>query len=209
MRFLIYKNPEFENDSYLIQLINFKSNKNPLNSKDIYLRTKAEKFLLQNISKEGLEKCVLDRDGNERLSLRNLSKIDDLRGTIYTNVVKEENFIEFKSLVYMIKEMLERNSRKCVLRFANSFINYHLGEFNNRDVTCLNLIHYYNPNNVRLVFRASDIKNELFYDIVLIYEFFIKPIFENEVNIEIYSSTGQNINYLEAVGSCVSKYIEM
>jgi hypothetical protein len=68
------------------------------------------------------------------------------------------------------------NNRRCFLRIANNFNRYYLSEKNNFDVSCLAAIHYY-QNKPRIIFRASDIKNELYTDIITIYNFFIKPVY--------------------------------
>ena len=79
---------------------------------------------------------------------------------------------------------------------ANNIREYKKAEFGAYDVSCLNIIHYLN-RQVNLVFRSSDIEYELYYDIITLYWFFMKPIYGNKkINIQIYGSTGQKINYL-------------
>lgn len=80
-----------------------------------------------------------------------------------------------------------------MLRIANSFSEYKESVGGNIDVSCLNLIHYL-QNEVKLIFRSSDIFNELWVDIITIYEFFLKPIYSSNIDIEIFASTGQNTN---------------
>ncbi|MFW6225915.1 MAG: hypothetical protein ACOC3V_03065, partial [bacterium] len=56
----------------------------------------------------------------------------------------------------------------------------------------------YLKNKVNLIFRSSDIKYELYTDIITLYSYFIKPIYGNvPIDIEIYGSTGQNIDYFQ------------
>ena len=83
-----------------------------------------------------------------------------------------------------------------MLRFANSYERYHVSETTKPlDVTCLSLIHYL-TEGPKLIFRASDIKNELFIDILTINEFFIDPIYNSNFKnyqMSVYSSTAQGI----------------
>ena len=68
------------------------------------------------------------------------------------------------------------------------------------DVSCLSNIHYLKLGTkaeptINLIFRASDIKHELFPDIILVYWFFIKPVFKDRsVNLNVFASTSQNID---------------
>jgi len=44
------------------------------------------------------------------------------------------------------------------------------------------------------VFRASDVKDELIYDVLTLYSFFIVPVTNAPVCLSIYSTTAQNID---------------
>ena len=61
------------------------------------------------------------------------------------------------------------------------------------NTSCLNIIHYF-KDRVTLFFRASDMRNELAYDLKLINEFFIKPVYgEKNIEVHVIASTAQNI----------------
>jgi len=187
------KKPQFEDDSYLITIKNFSLD---LTKKfDNYTELKRNKFRNMDTSKDGLKPFLEDRG-----SLRMFDSIDSLVGSIYTYAVQERhNGITYEHAINYIKEIFEKNpnSRRAVLRIANSISDYRKAELEGYDVSCLNLIHYLR-NQVNLVFRSSDIKHELYTDIVTIYEFFIEPIYgSTPINIQIYGSTGQNIDELD------------
>ena len=188
-------NPEFENDSYLFRMRNVKLNINNPKFKNFlkcyinyeYYTLKRNKFAAKDITRNGFEKF------EDRPSLR--SSIQFLHGTIYTYAMERLNGIPYHVAIDNIKDMVKLKSRKCTLRFAEPIFRYHEAEiFRDIDVTCLNLIHYF-EDKVTLVFRASDIKNELIVDLLTIYEFFIAPIYNYEIDIEVYAITAQNIDH--------------
>lgn len=192
MKIKINKKPTFENDSYFFTIKNFKFNINKI--KDLYVLLKLEKFKNKDISKEGFENFL-----KERGSLRFFNSLSSLDGSIYTYSVEKRNNLTYENILKIVKETLNKNkfSRKVVVRMVNPLDEYIKSENGCFDTSCLNLIHYLDKKVV-LVFRASDIKYELFADIITLYEFFIKPIYgDKKIDIEIFSSTGQNIKFLK------------
>lgn len=204
MIYNILKTPYFENDSALLQFKLLPEEFNPtLQLLNDYTLTKLKAFEQKNTNKQQFQKF------KDRPSLRNYDNIRDLYGSIYTTTCEGENLFNksyeciIETIIKMISDqngMLNQN-RRCILRIVNNFSRYSLSEQLNYDVSCLSLIHYY-KNSPRIIFRASDIKNEFFTDVVTIYQFFIKPVYENSnvqlLNIQFYLSTCQNINELES-----------
>lgn len=191
----ILKHPSYENDSYLIRLDKFSISERSLASllkEDAYLLTKYEKFKDEDISTNGFDKFA------DRPSLRNLDNLDSLQGSIYTYKVGKENSKTYDQIMTDIQFAFIKypSTRRLMLRIANDFTEYNSSIDGAIDVSCLNLIHYL-KDEVKLIFRASDIENELFVDIVTIYEFFIRPIYKKPVDIEIFASTSQNIEALK------------
>lgn len=192
----ILKYPEFEDDSYLIRIKDFSLSAEKLETllkNDGYLHLKYRKFKEKDISPEGFQIFSEDRP-----SLKAIKKLKDVEGSIYTHKVGKENRKDYDQILTDIKFTFLKHpeTRRLVVRVANSFEEYNTSVEKPLDVSCLNLIHYL-KDGVKLVFRSSDIKNELFVDIITIYEFFIRPIYKNPVNIEIFASTSQNIDYIE------------
>jgi hypothetical protein len=189
----VVKKPEFENDDCLIKINNFylsdNNIKNILNT-DEYIKLKFQKFNDRDISKDGFEKF------KDRPALRNFDSIKDMRGSIYTYACKRRNEMSYGNLLMQVKHSLEnKSSRRNYIRICNSYSDYSTSHDTNLDVSCLSNIHYF-ENEIKLIFRASDIKNELFPDILSIYQFFIKPIYKKPIKISIYASTAQNIDYV-------------
>lgn len=200
MKPIIFKNPSIEDDYFMFTIGNFiisDSRLKELKENDPYLALKSNKFCNLDMDKGGFEKF------KDRPSFRNFDNIGKLNGTIYTYTVEEKNGVNYHEAIEMIRNMIfsDYGTRRCLLRIANSIKEYYNSSKFNLDVSCLSMIHYFakEDNNVRLVFRASDIKNELFVDIITIYEFFIKPIFHTEINLTVFASTGQNIEEFENV----------
>ncbi len=184
--------PMFENDMFLLKIPQFSLNNEDfekLKFADEYLYVKSRAFSDQNIKKETFGHF------KDRPSFRNFEKLNKLEGTIYTYAVEDRNGIGYNQAIYLIKNMMKINpsTKRCVLRIANSFPDYYLSEISGKDVSCLSIVHY-KRDSVCLMFRASDVANELFIDLITIYEFFIKPVTELPIDIEIFSSSGQNIN---------------
>jgi len=201
MQIQVFKKPLYENDSYFLRINNFGLNDDELKDLkcvDEYLYVKSRTFAEQNIDKGAYG------HHKDRPAFRNFDKMDKLEGTIYTYAVEDRNDIPYHQAINLIKKMAntigdERKSTRCVLRMANSLKDYYMSEISGKDVSCLSLIHYYD-NKIALMFRASDIENELFPDLITIYEFFIRPVYESSeeaVNIEIFASTGQNHDFFD------------
>ena len=190
--------PEYENDDYLLELSGIPDYSKVKNIEGVdfdYLHFKYLKFLNVDTRIEGWDQF------KSRPSLRNLGSMNgELSSTIYTNAVSKNNEeITYETSKNIIKSMLEKNpaTRRAFLRFASPISEYYVSTHSPIDVTCLSAIHYLH-RSCRLLFRASDIKNELLYDIITINTFFLKPIYGKEdYTIKIYASTAQNTEYWE------------
>jgi hypothetical protein len=192
----IVKIPIYENDDYLIRI-----NVKDIPSKDV-IKSKLDRNLFSYYEKKSSAFANKDVNPNifvefasDRPSLNSLSELSSLDSTIYTVASEKQNGVEHFRLMQMVKNHLSErpSSRRCMLRMANSFVEYSNSELGNpADVTCLNLIHYF-KDKPRLIFRASDVANELLVDILTIVEFFIKPVYDDkQVELSIYASTCQN-----------------
>ena len=199
---IILKQPEFENDDYLFRVdatrlpkaeeaLSFLKKIDPFSAD--YYWSKRQAFLSKNTDPNIFSKFVQDKP-----SLRSLSNLDTLDSTIYTVACERENDFNYQDILINVKKHLlqKPTTRRCMLRFANSYERYHVSETTKPlDVTCLSLIHYL-TEGPKLIFRASDIKNELFIDILTINEFFIDPIYNSNFKnyqMSVYSSTAQGI----------------
>jgi len=200
---IILKKPVYENDDYLFRLgfdeiptpeqaIKMLYNINPTQAR--YYEAKRRAFAEQNINPNVFIDFVEDKP-----SLRSLSQLGSLESTIYTSAVERENRMGYKELLASVKKHLTEKpeTRRCVVRLINGFDDYFDSELKKpADVTCLSLIHYLG-SGPKLVFRASDIKNELFVDIMTVYEFFVKPVYDSNfknLQLSVYSSTAQNVS---------------
>lgn len=197
----IVKYPKFENDDYLIRIsghslklgdsaFQILKNINPQDSE--YYAKKREAFKSYNTDPKQFQQFVEDRP-----SLRALSSLEDLNSTIYTVAAERQNGESYDTLIYRIKMHLDikPDTRRCLLRFSNDLTEYAFSEISKpSDVTCLSFIHYFS-RTPKMVFRASDVGNELAIDILTITEFFLKPIYlEDKFEVSIYASTAQNIS---------------
>jgi len=197
---IIVKQPEFENDDYLFRIDTTKLPKaeealpflrkiDPILGE--YYWSKRQAFLTKNTDPNIFSRFVKDKP-----SLRNLSDLDMLDSTIYTVACERENNFSYQDILINVKKHLfqKPTTRRCVLRFIDSYNKYYVSETERSlDVTCLSLIHYL-AEGPKLIFRASDIKNELLVDILTINEFFIAPIYNIKLKnyqTSIYSSTSQ------------------
>jgi hypothetical protein len=210
----IIKSPQFENDDYLIRISGHSLKlgngaSKVLSSVDEKLARYYEKKRFVFAEKESNPSHFKDFI-DDRPSLRSLLELKELDSTVYTIAAEKQNDASYEFLMSCIKNHLDSrpNTRRCLLRFANSLPTYSLSEVSKpKDVTCLSFIHYFS-NEPRLVFRASDVGNELITDILTISEFFLRSVYEEkEYEISIYSSTAQNIsswdnimNTLETLG---------
>ena len=203
--FNIIKIPVYENDDMLLNINSFWLSNEKLKlilDSDEYLKEKFNKFKNKDINFEGFERF------KDRPSFRNANLNTQLAGSIYTFAVEDRNGLNYEQSLISINSILDNNnkSRKAILRMVNPIWEYERSEhFGKLDVSCLSLIHYYD-GDVKLIFRASDIENELFADIITLYWFFIKPIY-NKINITIYASTAQNIEYVHKLKEKINKWI--
>lgn len=217
----VYKQPGVENDEYLVEFNQFSiENYEDYISADDYTRLKAEQFANFDASKIPWQSTEFAKD---RPALRNLDTVPDMSGSIYTitcslrniDYIHEYNHINFYAhylnCIELIKNTLNNkpNSRRVFMRMANSLMEYAKSESGKYaiDTTCLAGIHYL-ENSFKLIFRASDIKNELIPDILTIYKFFIVPVYgTRKLKMSIYASTAQNIkefnNAIESIGKLV------
>jgi hypothetical protein len=197
----VLKRPEFENDDYLLRLggdsIKFENEAIEILSKfderlATYYERKRSVFFARDTNPVNFKEFVDDRP-----SLKFLLDLQVLDSTVYTVAAERQNEASYEFLISCIKNHLgfKPNTRRCLLRFSNSLPTYALSEMSKpRDVTCLSFIHYFS-DTPRLVFRASDVGNELVTDVLTISEFFLKPVYGNKsFEISIYSSTAQNIS---------------
>lgn len=197
------KQPEFENDDYLFRVdavklpkaeeaLSFLKKIDPFSAD--YYWVKRQAFLSQDINPRIFSKFVHDKP-----SLRSLSDLDALDSTIYTVACERENNASYQDIITNVKKHLSQkpSTRRCMLRFVNSFERYYISETARPlDTTCLSLIHYMSEGP-RLVFRASDIRNELLTDILTINEFFIDPVYNSNFknySMSVYSSTAQCVS---------------
>lgn len=190
--------PEYENDDYLLELSGVPDCQELQNIEGVdfdYLHFKYKKFKNIDTAVEGWEQF------GSRPSLRSLSEINgQLTSTVYTNAVSKNNEnLSYDASIKIINSMLDKNpnTRRAFVRFASPLSEYYVSTHSPIDVTCLSAIHYL-KDSCKLIFRASDIKNELLYDIITINSFFLSPIYKDKnYNIKIYASTAQNIEYWE------------
>ena len=181
--------PQFENDHLLFSINNFLlcDNFSELEKHDDYYFLKKTKFLTLDISTDGFDRF------RDRPSLRNIS-CSTIENSIYTAAVFKKNNIDYQKVIQLLaaKLAISDNNRRLILRFLDPFDQY----MSSNDVSCLAYIHYLRIDyalNVEIVYRASDVENELFYDLLLIYYFFVLPVYNNKVNISFYASSAQNI----------------
>lgn len=185
----ILKYPEYENDDALINFFYFKVDNKKLTEllkKDPYFALKYKKFSEQDTSFKGFEKF------RNRPSMKGFNSESIIISTIYTNSAMFENYMPYKDLLKSIKLKLRKDNRRVILRFLNSYTKY----YGDKDVSCLAYLQYFYSDyglELKIVYRASDIKNEFFYDVVLIYEFFVRPIISEPIKISFYTTTAQNI----------------
>lgn len=196
---IVQKSPYFENDDYLIRvnskrLLDIDHVVTTLYRNDktlaVYYDVKRQAFANRDTRPENFESFIDDRP-----SLRSLKELKELDSTIYTVAAGKQNNTVYDALITGVKEHLifRPQTRRCLVRFAHDFSTYAASELlASQDVTCLSFIHY-SPEGPRLVFRASDVANELVPDILTINEYFLKPVYgDKEYQISIYSSTAQN-----------------
>jgi len=200
MKTIVKIKPVQENDSYNFQLVDFSSKiynhiRLHLSTNDSsYLNDKSILFHLEQtegpIVNRFLE-CHKDRNSLKSYYANNIEKLD---ASIYTAAALKKNHLDSLDVLYCkIKEMLDLKSRRIVLRFLDTLTGYHSSTYISRDVSCLAFIQYF-ENRVSIVFRASDIKDELLVDILTIYSYFIQPIYQQSVTLDLYCTCAQNIS---------------
>lgn len=217
----IIKRPLFEDDDYLIKCNNFKiENYDKYISLDPYTKLKSEQFANFDISKEVWSESPFVKD---RPALRNINNVDNMSGSIYTatcslrniDTIHCYNHINYKAHYENCIDMINRvlttrpKSRRVFMRMANSLSEYAMSELKLSDIdtTCLAGIHFLDKE-FKLIFRASDIENELIPDILTIYKYFIIPVYGLEpLTMTIYSSTAQNFKSLDYAVECIESMI--
>ena len=181
----VYKEPAFENDSYMFVIDLEKDVFAELDEKyypNSYVVAKSHAFKHKSISKKAFEPF------KDRLSFTGFDKMEDLAGTIYTHTCEGKNKLDYNHIIKFCKKF-HKSSRRCAVNFADTLYDY---LHNNKNTSCLNSIHYY-KGNVTLYFRASDIENELLLDLYTIYEFFIMPVGDFKT-LTVMCSTAQNVH---------------
>jgi hypothetical protein len=208
MDLIVVKMPEYNDDDYLIKYPGFVIEQyDRYIDLDPYTSLKSKQFANFDMDPQiWLESPFLDRP-----ALRNLNESSDMSGSIYTatcglrniDTIYYYNHINFKAhyenCIDMVKRMLEykSNSRRIFMRMANSLQQYAESELTKSviDTTCLIGIHYM-KDSFKLIFRASDVQNEIIPDILTIYKYFIVPVYDvRPLDLTIYASTAQNVGY--------------
>lgn len=129
----------------------------------------------------------------DRPSLRGIDCASMLVGTCYTYGAIKKNDATLEQMFGAIRTH-KNTSRRCVIRMVDSLRDYLDDSI---DTSCLNIIHYLS-DRVVLFFRASDMRYELSYDLILIKKHFIDPVYGGELkHIEVIASTTQNIGNLK------------
>lgn len=175
---VIYKEPKFENDSYMFVIEQTDVLAVPQDM--AYANAKYAMFEHKAINKIHLKDF-------DKPSLSALHIVKDLAGSVYTYTCQSKNKLGYNHIIKYCKRF-HKMSRRCAINFADTLHDYLQRDIN---TSCLNSIHFCN-DNVTLYFRASDIKNELLLDLHLINDFFIKPV-GNFKTITVMCSTAQNI----------------
>lgn len=180
----VYKEPKFENDSYMF-VIDLENDLLAILNRSIYpleyIEAKYKAFDKKNISRKPFENFT------NRPSLRGYSSMVNLEGSIYTYTCQSKNKLDYNHIIKFCKKF-HKTSRRCAVNFADTLHDY---LDNTKNTSCLNSIHYY-KDNVTLYFRASDIKNELLLDLYTIIDFFIKPVGDFKT-LTVMCSTAQNV----------------
>jgi hypothetical protein len=192
---MIMYEPKVENDSMFISIENLfisEEDKNVFLVGSDYAQIKFDKF-------ENKNRNPADFYGFTAASLSNIKKLRDLSSTIYTFSAQNKNGMKLEDILSEIKLALQKNpnSRRMLLRFANPVKEYLRSEKDgNVDISCLLNIHY-RKDGATMIFRALDLKDEFLLDLLTLYWFFLKPVYEGKINIKIFASTVQNIDCLK------------
>lgn len=206
----IVKRPEYEGDDYLMR---FNGSALPIGD-DTRLRTSSDTAYLHAKRDAFMRK---DTDPNifldyvdQRPSLRFLCGLDKLDATVYTVACERANDADYDACILGIKEILSANksSRRAVMRFANPVNEYVQSTDIGRDVTCLSMIHYLD-DHCKLVFRASDVKNEILVDLLTINEFFLAPVYNGrDYKVVVYASTSQGTEHFSQMTIDLSRMLD-
>jgi hypothetical protein len=207
---VIVKRPEYEGDDYLL---NFNGHSLPTgdevrlesSSDTAYLHTKRNAFAQKDVNPSVFLNYVDDRP-----SLRFLCELDQLDATIYTVACERANGANYDSCISDVRKILDTSptSRRAVLRFANPICEYTESTIIGRDVTCLSMIHYL-EDHCKLIFRASDVKNEIIVDLLTINEFFLAPVYNNrEYKVVVYASTAQGTDCFNQMTTKLSRMLD-
>lgn len=181
---IVYKEPKFENDSYMFVIDLQNDELAALDDKIYpfdYVEAKVNAFKTKDISKRSFEMF------SYRPSLVDVDSLPDLAGSVYTHTCEGKNKLDYNHIIKYCKKF-HKKSRRCAINFADTLFDYLDGK---KNTSCLNSIHFCG-DNVTLYFRASDIKNELLLDLRLIKIFFIHPV-GNFKTLTVMSSTAQNV----------------
>lgn len=192
---MILKQPKNDGDSCLLLFPKFYISLEELTkvlNDDDYLKIKMLQFKNENVDKKPFKlfKDMFD----------SFSEIEDMSGYIYTYRASQENRKSYQHVLTDIQYELVKapKTSNLVLRIANEFSEYSQAIHNTKYTVSDLLFIQYTKNKVVLTFKYLNIKN-LLYEIVPIYEYFIRPIYKNTVDIEIYTSMVKNISELESI----------
>jgi hypothetical protein len=192
MKIIKYKLAIEENDAMFFSLNDFVLTPAEIDAlmSDAYLMTKIDMFRTCDTSSMRLINF-------NNPSLQNILKLKSLNTTIYTKSIIDKHNMELTKIIDNIKNNID--GRRMYLNFSNVFSDYVLSTTEPTDVSCCVGMHFL-KDRVSINFRANDMKNELFVDIITIYDSFIRHVYDNKkINIDVYSSTTQNIIDLEEV----------
>ena len=187
--FAVVKRPMHEEDSAFLSVdTGFVNRLRSVLEGDEYLKLKQEKFLNKDVSSDGFYKF------SYRPSLKNIPSF--LEGTIYTFSCEKKNGMSYKNIIDTVKSMLDSGSRRAFVTMSDRLLDYRGSINNDIDVSCLSSVHY-KRHGVTLMFRASDIENELMVDILTIYDHFIRPVYvDKNIKIDLMISSCQNVDFL-------------
>jgi hypothetical protein len=193
----VFKRPEFEGDSFLIRLHNFKvGSLEGLSPEEIsYYHTKMRMFEQGDVVGIGLDQFAVNRP-----SLRSLATWRNqgvrLDSTNYAVAASLQNGMCVTDLLdrYSARLSSDPSCRRCVLRLANPGMQYLTSTVESLDVSCTLSMHFL-TNRTSIAMRASDVMHELVPDLLLARDFFIHRVFPgvDRVSLELYSSSAQNI----------------
>lgn len=198
----ILKIPKFENDSCIINIsidnIDNIYKKLSFRFNDEYIKQKDIMFAKKEICKK---KNLIKFEKNKK-SLKNIRKIKNLIGTIYTFSCELHNHKLYEDIIEDITNNLivNKNTTRIILRNLPKFKEY-LNSLNDRtiDVPCAIDFHYLN-NKFIVNFRAHAIKSEFIADFFLIFKYFCYPVYSKinkNINYEIICNTTQEINFIK------------